>query len=92
MTKFNELLYKIGEDKVLHFETCCLIVLLSCLVCMKFGMVQALAVWCSFVFAMAIGVAKEFYDARSGEFFDGSDVRADAAGAIVGVLIITLFG
>lgn len=92
MNRLKELMDKIGVDKVLHFETCCLIALLVGLCCMKFGMGQGHAVWCSCVTAIAVGILKEVYDANHGEFFDGADIKADCLGAFAGVLIIIILG
>jgi len=93
MNRFKEIISKVGgEDKVLHFETCCLIVLFVCLACMKLGMGQGHAVWCSWVLTLVIGILKEVNDAKHGEYFDGEDIKADALGAFAGVLIIVIFG
>lgn len=93
MNKFKKIIEEFGgEDKVLHFETCFLIVLLFSLSCIRFGMGQGDAAWFSCVLALIVGVLKEVYDSKHGGVFDGSDIGADALGAFAGVLIILILG
>lgn len=79
MNKFIEWVKtKIGFDGLLHFAICAL---MAC--CLKFivGAILAAAIVCS------IGMAKEFYDKKSGEgFAELKDVLCNFVGIIVGVL------
>lgn len=94
MNRFQSFIKRIGgEDKVLHFETCCLITMVVALLNMN---VLGLGIAASAVSACAIaviaGILKEEYDYNTYGLFDNKDIVADALGAFAGLLIIILIG
>ena len=94
MNRFQSFIKRIGgEDKVLHFETCCLITMVVALLNMNvlgFG-IAASAVSAGMISIIA-GILKEAYDYNTYGLFDRKDIIADALGAFAGFLIIILIG
>ena len=94
MNRFQRFIKRIGgEDKVLHFETCCLITMVVALLNMN---VLGLGIAASAVLACMIsviaGIFKESYDYNTYGLFDRKDIIADALGAYAGFLIIIFIG
>ena len=94
MNRFQRFIKRIGgEDKVLHFETCCLITMVVALLNMN---VLSLGIAASAVSACMIaiiaGILKESYDYNTYGLFDRKDIIADALGAYAGFLIIIFIG
>ena len=94
MNRFQSFIKRIGgEDKVLHFETCCLITMVVALLNMNvlgFG-IAASAVSAGMISIIA-GILKESYDYNTYGLFDNKDIVADVLGAYAGFLIIILIG
>lgn len=94
MNRFQSFIKRIGgEDKVLCFETCCLITLVVALLNMNvLGLgISASAVSAGMISIIA-GILKESYDYNTYGLFDRKDIIADALGAYAGLLIIILIG
>ena len=82
-----------GEDKVLHFETCCLITMVVALLNMNvLGFGIAASAVSAYMIAIIAGILKEIYDYNTYGLFDNKDIIADALGAYAGFLIIILIG
>lgn len=94
MNRFQSFIKRIGgEDKVLHFETCCLITMVVALLNMNvlgFGIAASAESAC--MIAIIAGILKEIYDYNTYGLFDNKDIIADALGAFAGLLIIILIG
>lgn len=94
MNRFQSFINRIGgEDKVLHFETCCLITMVVVLLNMNvlgFGIAASSVSACMISFIA--GILKELYDSNTYGLFDLKDIVADASGAFTGLLIIILIG
>lgn len=91
MNGFQRMIEKIGgADKVLHFETCLLIVMLACLTCVNVGMDIHLASFLGFMLAAVLGVGKEVYDQKTYGVFDWNDIKADWCGMVAGLVIVSL--
>ena len=94
MNRFQSFIKRIGgEDKVLHFETCCLITMVVALLNMNvLGLgISASAVSAGMISIIA-GILKESYDYNTYGLFDRKDIIADALGAFAGFFIIILIG
>ena len=82
-----------GEDKVLHFETCCLITMVVALLNMNvLGIGIAVSAVLACMVAVIAGILKESYDYNTYGLFDNKDIVADVLGAFAGLLIIILIG
>ena len=94
MNRFQSFIKRIGgEDKVLHFETCCLITMVVALLNMNvLGLGIAASAVSAGMIAVIAGILKESYDYNSYGLFDRKDIVADALGAFAGLLIIILIG
>lgn len=94
MNRFQSFIKRIGgEDKVLHFETCCLITMVVALLNMNvLGLGIAASAVLAYMIAIISGILKEVYDNNTYGLFDNKDLVADALGAFVGFLIIILIG
>ena len=94
MNRFQSFINRIGgEDKVLHFETCCLIMMVVALLNMNvlgFGIAASAVLAC--MIAIIAGILKEAYDYNTYGLFDNKDIVADVLGAFAGFLIIILIG
>ena len=94
MNRFQSFIKRIGgEDKVLHFETCCLISMVVVLLNMNvlgLGIASSAVLAC--MIAIIAGILKESYDYNTYGLFDRKDIIADALGAYAGLLIIILIG
>lgn len=94
MNRFQRFIKLIGgEDKVLHFETCCLITMVVALLIMNvlgLSIVDSAVLAC--MIAIIAGILKESYDYNTYGLFDHKDIVADASGAFAGFLIIILIG
>lgn len=94
MNRFQSFIKRIGgEDKVLHFETCCLITIVVALLNMNvlgLGIAASAALAC--MIAVIVGTLKESYDYYTYGLFDNKDIVADVLGAFAGLLIIILIG
>lgn len=94
MNRFQRFIKRIGgEDKVLHFETCCLITMVVALLGMNvLGLGIAASAVSACLLAVIAGILKEAYDYNTYGLFDNKDIIADALGAFTGLLIIILIG
>ena len=94
MNRFQSFIKRIGgEDKVLHFETCCLITMVVALLNMNvLGLGIAASAVSACMIAVISGILKESYDYNTYGLFDRKDIIADALGAYAGFLIIILIG
>ena len=94
MNRFQRFIKRIGgEDKVLHFETCCLITMVVALLNMNvLGMGTTSSAVSACMIAVIVGILKEAYDYNTYGLFDNKDIIADVFGAFAGFLIIILIG
>ena len=94
MNRFQRFIKRIGgEDKVLHFETCCLITMVVALFNMNvLGLGTTASAVSVCMIAVIAGILKESYDYNTYGLFDNNDIVADVLGAFVGFLIIILIG
>ena len=94
MNIFKRFIKRIGgEDKVLHFETCCLITMFVSLLNMNvLGMSTTASAVSACMIAVIAGILKEVYDYNTYCLFDNNDIIADVFGAFAGFLIIILIG
>ena len=94
MNRFQKFINRIGgEDKVLHFETCCLITVVVSLLNMNvLGLVVTASAVSACMIAVIAGILKEVYDYNTNGLFDNKDIIADVFGAFAGFLIIILIG
>ena len=94
MNIFQRFIKRIGgEDKVLHFETCCLITMVVALLNMNvLGMGTTASAESACMIAVIVGILKEAYDYNTYGLFDNKDIIADVFGAFAGFLIIILIG
>ena len=94
MNRFQRFINRIGgEDKVLHFETCCLITMVVAILNMNvLGLCIAASAVSACMIAVIAGILKEAYDYNTYGLFDNKDIIADALGAFTGLLIIILIG
>ena len=94
MNRFQSFIKRIGgEDKVLHFETCCLITMVVALFNMNLlGLGIAASAVSAGMISIIAGILKEVYDNNTYGLFDNKDIIADDLGACAGFLIIILIG
>ena len=94
MNIFQRFIKRIGgEDKVLHFETCCLITMVVALFNMNvLGLGTTASAVSACMIAVIAGILKEVYDYNTYCLFDSKDIIADVFGAFAGFLIIILIG
>ena len=94
MNRFQSFIKRIGgEDKVLHFETCCLITMVVALLNMNMlGLGIAVSAVLACMISVIAGTLKESYDYYTYGLFDNKDIVADVLGAFAGLLIIILIG
>ena len=94
MNIFQRFIKRIGgEDKVLHFENCCLITMFVALLNMNvLGMGTTASAVSACMIAVISGLLKEVYDYNTYGLFDNKDIIADVFGAFAGFLIIILIG
>ena len=94
MNRFQSFIKRIGgEDKVLHFETCCLITMVVALLNMNvLGLGIAASAVSAGMISIIAGILKESYDYNTYGLFYRKDIIADALGAYAGFLIIILIG
>ena len=94
MNRFQSFIKRIGgEDKVLHFETCCLITMVVALLNMNvLGLGIAASAVSAGMISVIAGILKESYDYNTYGLFDNKDIVADVLGAFAGLLIIILIG
>ncbi len=94
MNRFQSFIKRIGgEDKVLHFETCCLITIVVALLNMNvLGLGIAASAVSAGMISIIAGILKESYDYNTYGLFDRKDIIADALGAYAGFFIIILIG
>ena len=94
MNRFQSFIKRIdGEDKVLHFETCCLITMVVALLNMNvLGLGIAASAVSAGMISIIAGILKESYDYNTYGLFDNKDIVADVLGAFAGFLIIILIG
>lgn len=94
MNRFQRFIKRIGgEDKVLHFETCCLITMVVALLNMNvLGLGTTASAVSACMIAVIAGILKEVYDYNTYCLFDNKDIIADVFGAFAGFLIIILIG
>ena len=94
MNRFQSFIKRIGgDDKVLHFETCCLITMVVALLNMNvLGMGTTASAVSACMIAVIAGLLKEVYDYNTYGLFDRKDIIADALGAYAGFLIIIFIG
>ena len=94
MNRFQSFIKRIGgEDKVLHFETCCLITMVVALLNMNvLGLGISASALSAGMISIIAGILKESYDYNTYGLFDNKDIIADVLGAFAGFLIIILIG
>lgn len=94
MNRFQKFINRIGgEDKVLHFEICCLITMVVSLLNMNvLGLGTTASAVSACMIAVIAGILKEIYDYNTNGLFDNKDIIADVFGAFAGFLIIILIG
>lgn len=94
MNRFQRFIKRIGgEDKVLHFETCCLITMAVALLNMNvLGLGTTASAVSACMIAVIASILKEVYDYNTNGLFDNKDIIADVFGAFAGFLIIILIG
>ena len=94
MNRFQSFIKRIGgDDKILHFETCCLITMVVALLNMNvLGLGIAVSAVLAGMISIIAGILKESYDYNTYGLFDRKDIIADALGAYAGFLIIILIG
>ena len=94
MNIFQRFIKRIGgEDKILHFETCCLITMVVALLNMNvLGIGIAASAVSACMISVISGILKESYDYNTYGLFDNKDIIADVLGAFAGFLIIILIG
>lgn len=94
MNRFQSFIKRIGgDDKVLHFETCCLITMVFALLHMNvLGRDIVASALSACMIAIIAGTLKESYDYNTYGLFDKKDIVADVLGAFAGLLIIILIG
>ena len=94
MNIFHRFIKRIGgEDKILHFETCCLITMVVALLNMNvLGIGTTASSVSACMIAVIAGILKEVYDYNTYGLFDNKDIVADVLGAFAGFLIIILIG
>lgn len=94
MNRFQRFIKLIGgEDKVLHFETCCLITMVIAILNMNvLGLGISASAVSACMIAFVAGMLKEVYDNNTYGLFDNKDIIADALGAYAGFLIIIFIG
>lgn len=94
MNRFQSFIKRIGgEDKVLHFETCCLITMVVALLNMNvLGLGIAASAVSAGMISVIAGILNESYDYNTYGLFDNKDIIADALGAYAGFLIIIFIG
>lgn len=94
MNRFQSFIKRIGvEDKVLHFETCCLITMVVSLLNMTvLGLgIAASAVSAGMISVIAV-ILKESYDYKTYGLFANKYIVADALVAYAVFLIIIFIG
>lgn len=94
MNIFHRFIKRIGgEDKVLHFETCCLITMVVALLNVNvLGMGTTASAVSACMISVIAGISKEVCDYNKYVLFDNKDIIADVFGAFAGFLIIILIG
>lgn len=94
MNKFQRFIKRIGgEDKVLNFETCCLITMVVALLNMNLlGLCITASAVSACMISIIAGILKEAYDYNTYGLFDNKDIVAEVLGAFAGLLIIILIG
>ena len=94
MNRFQRFIKRIGgEDKVLHFETCCLITMVVALLNMNvLGLGIAASAVSAGMISIIAGILKESYDYNTYGLFDNKDIVSDVLGAFTGLLIIIFIG
>ena len=94
MNRFQSFINRIGgEDKVLHFETCCLITIVVAFLNMNvLGLGIGASSLSSVMISVIAGILKESYDYNTYGLFDHKDIVADVLGAFAGFLIIIFIG
>ena len=94
MNRFQSFIKRIGgEDKVLHFENCCLITMVVSLLNMNvLGLGIAVSAVSACMIVVIAGILKETYEYVTYDSFDNKDIIADALGAYAGFLIIIFIG
>jgi uncharacterized protein YfiM (DUF2279 family) len=81
----------LAYDKVLHFGISCSLVLSTQYVLENtLNVDRETALPAGVTVSAANGVVKEYWDKKTGSFFSRRDLIADAAGILVGVLIIVM--
>ena len=81
----------LSYDKVLHFGISCSLVLSTQYVLENtLDIDRETALPAGVTVSAANGVVKEYWDKKMGSFFSRRDLIADAAGILVGVLIIVM--
>lgn len=90
MNRFQRFINRIGgKDKVLHFETCCLITMVVAFLNMNvLGLGIASSAVSSCMISIIAGILKKSYDYNTYVLFDNKDILADVVGAFAGFLII----
>ena len=83
---FSESFFK-QDDKQQHMKGTAVIAFMSSVVANELGYTVNQSFWIGVASALAVGLAKETYDSRSGGTgFSGQDMVADAIGGTLGAL------
>lgn len=78
---------KLQSDKLQHFIVCFLVAMIVALIVAFISKNAGAAMFAGASSGMALGVGKEYGDAKAiGNFWDWKDICADALGAVVGCL------
>ena len=88
--KNSNLLFRIPQDKWIHFTVCLIMALFVYAICNICGLGVYGAIP-AFVLPMFLGVVKEIVDRKSGGEFDHYDIVADFLGCFVGLVLIAIF-
>ncbi len=87
MSRFSQVVEKIGADRILHVLACLIITLVVTLICHKCGEGAWVAAAIGAVVSIVVGIGKELYDFFAGGYVDRGDLAADFAGAMAGMIL-----
>lgn len=83
---------EIKKDKIKHFFACLAVALMASFIEAVFGAPYLLSIVAGIIAGCAIGIGKEYGDkCAPGNKWDWYDIAADAAGAIIGAALGSLF-